>query len=344
MTDQPDLREFEALTENAELRRVVSDLQTKLRRSEAKTAELIEAAHAGARDAALVLGNPPPVPAAKKTKGTKQEEAALLHLSDWQIGKRTDSYNTDIAQQRLDILTAKVAQLTEIERADHPVRECHVLLGGDMVEGATIFPGQVFEIDSGLFRQAFAAVGAIERLIRAQLATFETVHAWEVEGNHGRVGKRGDAAREDNADLFVYREAWERLAEHVEAGRLVWHPRERWYQIVEIGGYRALLVHGDQIKQFGGNTPAFGISRKVGAWASGVVPDFHDCYMGHFHQPLVLPIANGGRTFVNPALESDNVYAQEFVAAQGVPGQRLHFVDPDRGRVTSERIVWLDES
>ena len=40
--------------------------------------------------------------------------------------------------------------------------------------------------------------------------------------------------------------------------------------------------------------------------------------------------------------ESDNGYAKEFVAAVGKPSQRLHFVDPARGRVTSEHTLWLE--
>jgi hypothetical protein len=75
-----------------------------------------------------------------------------------------------------------------------------------------------------------------------------------------------------------------------------------------------------------------------------VLPAFTDVMMGHFHQPLSIPLANGkGRVFVNPSLESDSAYAQEFVAATGTPGQRLNFIDPMKGRTTSERVVWLDD-
>lgn len=269
---------------------------------------------------------------------------ALLHLSDWQLGKRTESYNTDVALARLEQLGRKLVEIVEIERADHPVKECHTLLGGDLAENAGIFPGQSYEIDSGLFRQASNCIGAIERLARLQLATFEKVHFWETIGNHGRLGRKGDHPREDNADAFIGEQARARLRDFEQAGRLVWHERKRWYTVATIGSYSLLLIHGDQIKQFGGNTPAFGIARKVNAWAAGVVSEpFVDCYMGHFHQPLVLPLSTGHRrTFVNPSIESDSAYAQEFVAATGSPGQRLHFIDPHKGRITTERILWLD--
>lgn len=344
MTETPDLHEFHALTENEELRRLVSDLQSRVRRAETKTAELIEAVKQGAKDAAVVLGNPPEVVKPKADRRIKDTEVALLHCSDWQVGKVTDSYSTEVADARVDALADKMVRLTEIERADHPVREAHVMLGGDMPEGVAIFPGQAFEIDASVFGQVFSAAGGIERLLRTCLGAFEKVHVWEEPGNHGRIGRKGDHPAHDNVDLLIYRLARERLARYETAGRLVWNETQGWHSIVQVGNYRALLVHGDEIKSFGGNIPAFGISRKVNAWATGVVAPFTDCYMGHFHQPLVIPLAHGrGRVFVNPSLESDNVYAQEFVGATGTPGQRLNFIDPDRGRVTTERLIWLDD-
>jgi hypothetical protein len=57
---------------------------------------------------------------------------------------------------------------------------------------------------------------------------------------------------------------------------------------------------------------------------------------------MSLTLANGGRVFVSGSPESHNEYARVFVAAVGRPSQRLHFVDPDKGRVTAEYTVWLD--
>lgn len=340
---EPDLSEFRAEDEAVELRATVRRLEQQLRKAKAKSADLVEAVYQGAKDAALAQGKPPAVPRAKKDARSKRAEAAVLVLSDWHVGKSTPSFGSDIACERLRLLAKKVAKLTEVERADHPVHECHALLTGDFVDNTTIFPGHAYETDATAFQQVFVAAGALEELLRHLLALFPTVACWEQLGNHGRIGKRGDYPRGDNLDLIVYRLARERLAEHERDGRLVWHEAKSWYTIVEIGAYRALQVHGDQIRGFGGNVPAYGILRKANAWASGVLPPFTDMYCGHFHQPLGLPLANGkGRIFVNPSIESDSAYAKEFMAATGTPAQRLNFVD--RARVTSERIVWLDDA
>jgi hypothetical protein len=53
-------------------------------------------------------------------------------------------------------------------------------------------------------------------------------------------------------------------------------------------------------------------------------------------------MANGGRIFVSGSPESESVYAAEFIAAKGKPSQRLHFIDPEKARVTAEYVVWLD--
>lgn len=342
---EPDLTEFDRLEEVDELRKALQSTQAQLRREKAKTERLLVAAREGAREAFLAVGPPPPVPKPSRDARKGKPEVALLHLSDWQLGKVTESYNTEVALARIEQVGRKVVELTQIERAAHPVREIHVMFGGDLAENAGIFPGQAWEIDSGLFRQAANCIAASERIIRLFLANFEKVTVWVVKGNHGRIGKKGEHPREDNADGFIAEETYERLKLSADCKRLAWNAPRRWYALVEIGNYRPLLIHGDQIKQFGGNLPAYGIAKKANAWAAGVIPGFKDdLYLGHFHQPMVLPMAVGRRrTFMNPSTESHSAYAQEFIAAQGFPGQRLNFIEPDRGAVTTERIVWLDD-
>lgn len=338
------MSEFEDIVEIEELKRQNAKLASQLRKAKAKSDGFYEAARDGARDASLALGRAKPVPVfrARKTRKDAKPEIALLHLSDWQLGKLNSTYNTEIAKQRVAQVGDLTVSITGIERSDHPVRDCHVLLGGDFVEGVNIFPGQQAEVDSSLFEQTAAAAFALVELLRQLCGAFEQVHCWEEDGNHGRIGRRGEFPK-DNADQQTYFTARVQLTDLLDDKRLVWHERKGWYTIAEIGAYRALLVHGDEVKSFGGNTPAFGIARKVASWATGVIEPFTDAYMGHWHQPLVIPLPTGHRrTFVNPSIESGNAYAQEFVGSTGSPGQRLNFVEPVRGRVTAERILWLD--
>jgi hypothetical protein len=179
----------------------------------------------------------------------------------------------------------------------------------------------------------------MEKMVRSFSSTFEKVSIVCEFGNHGRLGRKGELPSGDNIDAMAYRICQDRTR---DLKNVTWQMSGDWYQIVTIGNYKALLVHGDEIKSFGGNTPAFGILRKANAWATGVVEDFQDVYMGHWHTPMALTMANGGRVFVTGSPESGNEYAREFVAAIGRPSQRIHFVDPEKGRVTAEYVIWLD--
>ena len=278
----------------------------------------------------------------KDNRRSKKAEAALWHLTDWQGGKKTSSYNMDVMDQRVEVFTTRAAELTEIMRADHPVEHCEILLGGDMVEGVQIFPGQVWELDGTLFDQIFRVADRLVWAVQQALLTYRTVGVTGEWGNHGRIGKKGDGLKaSDNVDRIVYEIAARKLRD--QKGLTHFNIWDKWYQHFTVGNYKGLLVHGDEIKSFGGNTPSYGILRKANAWSSGVVPAFRDMYIGHYHQSMELQMANGGSVYMSGSIESDNEYAREFVAAVSKPSQRINFVDPQRGRVTYESKIWVTE-
>lgn len=326
--------------EIAELKATLVNLQRQLQRAKGKTSDIVEAIERGAKEAALITGLPEPVkPPKRKAATSKDAETAVVHLSDLQIGKVSESYNTQVAIERVHTVISKVRRITEIQRADHPVPKCVVLFGGDMVEGNGIFPGQVHEVDSTSYAQLFAATRLMSEVVLSLLEDFDEVEVYAVPGNHGRIGRKGDEARETNLDNIAYGFAQQQLENQP---RCTWHETGHWYQHVQIGNYSALLVHGDQVKGFSG-TPAFAIARKCTAWSSGAIPvDFHDVFIGHYHQNLVITLPNGGNVRMVPSTESGSQYASEFMAAKGRPGQRLVFVHPENGIVTADYMIWLD--
>jgi hypothetical protein len=82
----------------------------------------------------------------------------------------------------------------------------------------------------------------------------------------------------------------------------------------------------------------------VSRWKSGSYPwAFRDCYIGHYHTHAEWALPDGaGSVFQTGSTESENRYAGVMLAASATPSQRLHFIDPDAGRVASVRKVWLD--
>lgn len=336
-----DLSEFHALTEAEELRKANAELQRQLRRAKAKTDQLVEAAFQGAKAAMLSQGPVPPVPKPSTTRRKGKPEVALWHMTDWQGAKLTQTYNKDVMLQRVLRFCDKAQRLTDIQRADHPVKGGVIMFGGDMLEGLFNFPSQPFEIDATLFEQYELVSDAMAQVVRRALGTYEKVHVVCEWGNHGRVGsKRAAVPRSDNFDRMI-----QRLAQEMLRGekRLTWQASADDTQNVQIGNYRALLFHGDEVGRNGFASPMT-IVAHVTRWQAGAHPwAFTDAYYGHYHTHNEWALPNGlGAVYQTGSPESDNRYAGVNMASSARPSQRLHFVEPEKGRVTDQYRVALD--
>lgn len=305
--------------------RVLRQLE-KIKRSED---EYTEAVYRAARDAATGM-TIKPVPTPKPDKRKKAEEKAILLLADWQVGKITPTYSTEIAAHRVKMLAKKVEELVAIQRTDHPVREVHVFLLGDFVEGEDIFPGQAHLIDSGLYGQIFSTAEMLAGLIRSLASHFEKVHVNGVIGNHGRIGRWGTSRPESNADAIAYKTAAMLCRDEK---RVTWREsftqgERHWHEIVPVtvGGAtkKWMLFHGDQLKASMG-FPFYSLNKKIGGWNLSI-DRFDYAAFGHWHTPARLVAADGKITaYGSGSIESANTYAQEWLAASGDPAQWLLF-------------------
>lgn len=337
----PQVSEYEHAAEIEELRRALVSTQRQLAKHKSRTEELVFATIEGAKQAMLALGPVPKAVGPRTVAAKGKPEVALWHLTDWQGSKLTPSYSSQIMRERVMRFCDKAELITNIHRAHHPVDEVVVMLGGDMVEGLFNFPGQAFEIDATLFQQ-FVTVSRllVDVMLRAALI-YKRVTVIAEWGNHGRIGsKRDNVPRHDNIDRMCYEMARQMLAHEK---RIVWQDCPEDIQRVEIGNYRALLIHGDEVGRNGFASPMT-IVNHCNRWRSGSYPwEFRDVYIGHYHTHAEWPMANGlGSVFQTGSTESDNRYAGVMLAASATPSQRLHFVDPREGRVTSSHKVWLD--
>lgn len=326
-----------------DLRAALVRTQRSLLRAKTKTDHLVEATIEAARDA--VLSQPrQKIPARAKSRSKGRSEAALWHLTDWQGAKLTPSYNTEVMHKRVHRFVDKAEKITDIQRKDHPVEEVHILLGGDMIEGLFNFPTQPYEIDATLFEQFVTVANLIVAVVERAVTIYPKVTVIGEWGNHGRLGSKRDAVpASDNADRMTYE-----LARQILMARgmknLTWEDSGEDIQRVQIGEYRALLIHGDEIGRSGfasTNT----ITNHVNRWRSGSYPwHFRDVYVGHYHTHYQSSLADGaGAIYGTGSTESDNRYAAVGLASSAVPSQRLHFIDPQEGRVTAQYQVWLDD-
>ena len=324
-----------------ELERTCRRLQRQLASAKAKSAELVDAVYEAAKDAAVIAGMPKPVPRPKVKTGNGDPEEAICVFTDWQMGKRTDSYDTDICVARIRHVVERVRRITEIQRKDHPVPGCTVVFLGDHVEGTSIFEGQAWEVDSTGYSQLLTAANLMAEIVLTLLQDFEYVNVHSVHGNHGRLGRKGQMPREDNLDLIAYALARSHLAGQ---DRVTWKENTRWYDHIQVGRLGVLAVHGDQIKGYTAGTPASALARRFTAWSSSMPFEWQEALCGHYHQNIVVTLPNGAMVRMTPSVETGSVFAAEMMgAASSRGGQRLLFALPSKGVVTSEYMIWIDE-
>jgi hypothetical protein len=345
--------EYEAETED--LLSSISDSRNDFLRSENKKLakrvetlknvqeEVVRAVYEAAYDAFSSFEFPKVKAPNLKRNKEKLPETAVAVFADWQMGKITPDYNTNVLEERIERYTEKLLEITEIQRMDHEVNDLHIWLLGDIVEGEEIFPGQSHLIDSGLYRQvAINGPRILGNFVKVALENFNHVHVTGVIGNHGAVGGRARKQHdpETNMDRMLYKIIElivgdeERISFNIPDGR----GERNWYAIDTIGNYSSLLIHGDQLP----SPSAFhGYYKKIMGWKDGAIPEhFDDVFMGHYHQQFKVTIGSS-MLRISGSPESYNTYAQEYFSSMSRPCQHLMFVHPENG-VTSEYSVWLD--
>lgn len=349
MSDLAELAHAEQLL--ADQRATIARLQRELERLRTSREDYLAALRAAVTDAIRAIQVPPVAPPPRDRRRGRPE-VAIAVCADWQLGKRTPTYDSEVCAERIRRYAAKVLELTDIQRAHHPVRECHVWLLGDLVEGELVFPGQAHRLDASLYRQVLTLGPTIlGDLLRTLAGAFERVVVTGVIGNHGALGgrSRSEYHPESNGDSMLY-EATRLLLR--DERRVEWRlpdvPGERAaFAVDEIGSLRALLVHGDQVHGGFAGYPWYGVGRRLRGWALGTLteafglPDgWSVAAMGHWHRTALLtegPI----RLYQSGSPESGNTWAAEQLGQMSRPEQWLLFADPEKGRVTAEYIVDL---
>lgn len=284
----------------------------------------------------IEIPTPPPYRPRKPTSDTL--EAAILHISDTQIGKVTRSYDIATARDRVLLAGEKALKIAEIRRSAARVEECHLFINGDVVEGEMIYPGQTWDIECGAAEQATRhAPRILFELVSLLAQGFARVHVTCVPGNHGRVGlpSAGGSPR-TNWDRVAFDTLELLLEALIAAGRVSYQVAEDWYVVVPILGRGHLVTHGNQ--GVGGGSD-FALKRAADSWGGSMEEEFTYLHVGHFHNARMLT-CNKRVAFINGSTESHNDYALSKMNAASDPVQLLFFATEEHG-IISINPLWL---
>jgi hypothetical protein len=195
-------------------------------------------------------------------KDLSDEEMVML-ISDVQIGQRVDvsesgglgNYSTEIFLEQLEYF--KQATL-KISRYHPNVRKLHVWFLGDIVEGETIFSGQMRSLDRNVIEQTILAEEQFTRFLIDLKMRFEEIECAGVIGNHGRIGKYGEHSPLSNFDYLAYHYMSTRLA---NVRGISWTVPKSWWHVGVANTWKFLLVHGDDTGPGTWGLPYYAVDR-----------------------------------------------------------------------------------
>lgn len=259
------------------------------------------------KGAIQILEPLPPLPMKYPGKKAEADIAAVLKLSDWHIGERTDPletegfgrYNWSIAQDRVQYITQKFLGWVEVHRQAFRIPKLYILGEADWISGdiheelrrTNEFPIPVQSVKAGqLLAQTIATLAP----------HFPEVYLIEVGAdNHGRLQPRPQFKQkaQNSMSYIVYALANEILAKHKN---MQIDFVQGIKALVNINGKAVLTEHGDDVKAWMG-IPYYGIERYRGKEAlkrlrTDLGFDYMSC--GHWHVPGIV----SGNILINGSL------------------------------------------
>ena len=250
-------------------------------------------------------------------KKSSKKRSLVVQLSDIHMGQlivtqaQDITYNTEICAQRIKMLADKVEGLL-----DSSFDELVILLGGDMIEGETIFSTQPFRVDSPVVDQATNAAVALWSNF-AKFSDSVPMKFVTVRGNHG-VNKTAFGSAETNWDNVVYQHL--DLVNRVSDRDIEVSLTNADYNLFTVKGWTGMLRHGGPASQHTAAGKAM-----IGNWHYMHKFDFF-CF-GHLH---TLKLGNwmGKPIFQNGSLCGDNEYSENLALADP-PAQWIWAVSED---------------
>lgn len=340
-----------------------------LQRSEAKRQEYIDVL----RDIVPTFPVTPYHDPARINRGNVADIAWGIDLSDWQVGQHTPiqstggiyEQTTEIAARQLDKVWEAIRQIYDVEvgGGSKRLRDLWLNFIGDLIDGDCLRPAQAAQIDRVATRQVLEVCDLAALFIRRCLSLpgIERIVIDMVGGNHDRTSaKAGNAGlgELDFVDTYAFLIGhWLKtaFAQEPRVDIKVW---ETFYGYRKFGGLRHAFEHGASFKggsgAYGG-VPWYPISNAAQNYIKmlGGVDIVH---MGHWHQPAILPLGQGGWTIMNGALPVSSQFIQSSFKGLRAPLQwmteynvkhewvnNFYPLYADVGQFAKAGTVWLDE-
>ena len=131
----------------------------------------------------------PDLAPATETADSKQEESAVLVMTDIHYGRKTSSYNPSVCLERLDRVGAHLARVRQL-LAEYNITELVIALIGDVNDGTDIYATQPHhQAITNVEHQARELSTYLAHWLEKQSQVWPSIRVEAVPGNHGRAGR-----------------------------------------------------------------------------------------------------------------------------------------------------------
>lgn len=291
-----------------------------------------------------VQANPEPPP----TKTSGPSEIIWAEISDVQLGTwlkaseigNLNSHDWIVGLEKLRLWKDRLKEIIRERLAINPVDSVVLAFLGDICEGHDIFSGQPYHLDKDVVSQVILGAEDFAQALAEILAEFPHTYfsIYGVYGNHGRVGRKGESPASCNFDRLLYHLIELRLA--AAQPKLTNYEckfEEAFFQVVETrGGLTHLLVHGDDIKGWGG-LPFYGLQRAVAKYGMMLQRPVNYLHCGHHHTEAAMS-SGVGECLVNGNWIGASMFSAKILVEANVPAQMVHGFAEGYGLTWSQKI------
>lgn len=263
---------------------------------------------------------------------TQSESAAIIDLSDWHIEEEVDpktvnglnSYNLDIAKERINHLSNRLVKLIRMYQKDTNIAFVVIHLGGDFITGnihqENLENCLLTPIQATIYAEKLI-VGIIDFLLNhTDLKIIVPCNS----GNHARITQKIHHSTESGNSLEYY--MYHVLAKHYEHyKRVKFIIPESYFCYIDIYNLVFRFSHGHSVRYIGGVGGVFvPLKRAIHQWNRSRNADVD--IMGHFHQSFFL-----GSIITNGSLIGYNAFALRSKFEFEPPKQNLMLVNKKLG-------------
>jgi len=248
------------------------------------------------------------------------DQAFIVCLNDWQIGKADGDGTNGTVQRVLDAIDSVEARVAELRRCGRSLGTLYVMGLGDMIENcADHYPQQTWRTELTLTEQLRVTRQLLVKAITRWAKLFDTVVVAAVQGNHGEVRKDGKSFTDfaDNMDTDVFACAYEVLSANPNAyGHVsfVFPQGQELTLTLNCAGTTVGLAHGQQFRN---------VNKVTDWWAAQAhgrqpIGDADILLSAHFHH---LRVMQDQKTwFQAPALDGGSDWWRHISGNDAPPG------------------------